>query len=139
VPFEGEYSKAVMVKHCKQALTPPDRHNLDLSFGFVKCIQKMMSKRRENRHASTAELLDDLQSIDFLLEVEHEPAEAPMPALGKGVQEEIQRKPIPRPQQMPVSALPRATEKPAYLPWLIGALLASLALNVVLLIVLVMR
>ncbi|MCD4825607.1 MAG: serine/threonine protein kinase [Phycisphaerae bacterium] len=81
VPFEGEDAKAVMIKHVKQKLVPADRVNLDISFGLVKVINKMMAKRPDNRYASTRELLEELESIDFLLEVENPSSSAPLPDL----------------------------------------------------------
>ncbi|MBT7171295.1 MAG: hypothetical protein HN909_05945, partial [Phycisphaerales bacterium] len=71
VPFEGEDAKAVMIKHVKQALTPPDRLNIDISFGTVKVVQHMMAKHRHERFDSTGEMLSELESLDFLLEVEN--------------------------------------------------------------------
>ena len=68
VPFEGEDAKTVMIKHCKEKLVAPDRHNIDLSFGLVKVIQKMMAKKRSDRYQTAEELLEDLQSLDFMLE-----------------------------------------------------------------------
>lgn len=69
-PFEGKDSKDVMIKHVKEKLLSPDRHNLDLSFGLCKTIHKMLAKRPEDRYPSTEAMLEDLQSVDFLLEVE---------------------------------------------------------------------
>ncbi len=71
VPFEGDDAKAVMIKHVKQKLTPPDRLNINISFGTVKIIQRMMAKHPHQRFDSTGELLNELESLDFLLEVEN--------------------------------------------------------------------
>ncbi len=70
VPFEGRDAKEIMIKHVKQHLVSPDRYNMDLSFGLTKVIQKMMAKRRRHRYATTGEMMDDLRSVDFLLEVQ---------------------------------------------------------------------
>ena len=70
-PFEGDDAKAVMIKHVKQKLTPPDRLNINISFGTVKIIQRMMAKHPHQRFDSTGELLNELESLDFLLEVEN--------------------------------------------------------------------
>ncbi len=93
VPFDGEDAKSVMIKHLKQSLVPPDRYNLDLSFGLVKVIQKMMAKKRKNRYSSTGALLEDLQSIDFLLEVEAPSAQA---SLMPGLKQHIKKPPPPK-------------------------------------------
>lgn len=153
VPFDGETSKEVMVKHCKQALVPPDRYNMDLSFGLVKTIQKMMAKRRENRHRSTAEMLEDLQSVDFLLEVEN-PGEGSglAPDMGQHMEKVIVPEPeldgaeaakragfTPKPKK-PGPAPRRAQRtKPGSKTLVLAALIASVVLNVVLLVLLLMR
>ena len=70
VPYQADDARGVMMKHLKEPLVSPDKHNLDLSFGICKVIKKMMAKHRKSRHASTAELLRDLESVDFLLEAD---------------------------------------------------------------------
>jgi eukaryotic-like serine/threonine-protein kinase len=141
VPFDGEDSKAVMVKHVKAALPAPDRINIDISFGTVKVIQKMMRKKPSNRHASTAELLDDLKSIDFLLEVEDGGTrhDEPLPDLSAHMAEPDEpapaksapsREPAARPETVPTPPpAPVATRTPT---WLIVALITSVLLNVAL-------
>ncbi len=63
VPFEGPNPSAVMHKHLKSALTPPDHLNPNLSAGVGEIIEVMMAKDREERYASTADLLEDLKSV----------------------------------------------------------------------------
>jgi len=74
VPFIGEDPKTVMVKHLKQPLVSPERLNLDLSAGLCKAINKMMAKDRAKRYANMTEALKDLESIEFLLDVEETPS-----------------------------------------------------------------
>ncbi len=72
VPFEAEDAKHVMIKHVKEKPVSPDRHNIDISFGLCKTILQMMAKHKEHRYDATADLIEDLQSIDFMLEVEED-------------------------------------------------------------------
>ncbi|HOD80650.1 MAG: Serine/threonine-protein kinase PknB [Planctomycetes bacterium ADurb.Bin126] len=74
VPFIGDDPKSVMVKHLKQPLVSPERLNLDLSAGLCKAINKMMAKDRAKRYANMTEALKDLESIEFLLDVEETPS-----------------------------------------------------------------
>ena len=63
VPFDGANPSAVMHKHLKQALTPPDHINPRLSSGISEVIEVCMAKDREQRYASTSDLLQDLEAI----------------------------------------------------------------------------
>jgi serine/threonine-protein kinase len=64
VPFDGANASAVMAKHVKQALTPPDHVNPKLSAGVSEIIEMMMAKERDKRYRTAAELLDDLRSVE---------------------------------------------------------------------------
>ena len=63
VPFEGPTPAAVMHKHLKQPLTPPDHICPDLSTGLGEVVEVMMAKRREDRYASTKDLIEDLAAV----------------------------------------------------------------------------
>jgi serine/threonine-protein kinase len=63
VPFEGETPTAVMHKHLKEELVPPDHVNSSLSSGLGEVVEVMMAKKREHRYATTSDLLLDLQAI----------------------------------------------------------------------------
>lgn len=63
VPFEGETPSAVMHKHLKEPLTPPDHTNTKLSAGVGEIIEVMMAKKREDRYLNTADLIVDLDAI----------------------------------------------------------------------------
>jgi serine/threonine protein kinase len=63
VPFDGPTPSAVMHKHLKEPLTPPDHINEELSAGASEIIEVMMAKKREKRYASTSDLLEDLRSV----------------------------------------------------------------------------
>ena len=63
VPFDGPNPSAVMRRHLRQHLVPPDHVNAQLSSGVSSIIEVMMAKDREDRYASTSDLLDDLQAV----------------------------------------------------------------------------
>lgn len=63
VPFEGPNPSAVMHRHLKSELTPPDQINTDLSAGFGEIIEVCMAKKRDKRYATTADLLSDLEAV----------------------------------------------------------------------------
>ena len=63
VPFEGETPAAVMHKHLKEQLIPPDHLNTKLSAGVGEAIEVMMAKNPRHRYASTDDLLVDLRAI----------------------------------------------------------------------------
>ncbi|MAE61139.1 MAG: serine/threonine protein kinase [Planctomycetaceae bacterium] len=63
VPFDGPNPSAVMRRHLRQTLVPPDHVNAKLSSGISAIIEMMMAKDRQERYASTADLLDDLHAV----------------------------------------------------------------------------
>jgi len=63
VPFEGPTPSAVMHKHLKTPLTPPDHINTKLTSGFAVVIEKMLAKNRDERYASCREVIEDLDLI----------------------------------------------------------------------------
>ncbi len=60
VPFEGATPSAVMHKHLKEPLTPPDHLNTRLSAGCGAMIETLMAKNRDQRYSSARELVTDL-------------------------------------------------------------------------------
>jgi len=62
-PFEAETPTAVMHKHLKEPLIPPDHINTALSAGLSEIVEVAMAKRREDRYASTRDMLEDLKSV----------------------------------------------------------------------------
>jgi serine/threonine-protein kinase len=62
-PFDGETPTAVMHKHLKQALVPPDHLNTNLSAGVGEIIEFAMAKKRDDRYHSTADMLEDLKLV----------------------------------------------------------------------------
>jgi serine/threonine-protein kinase len=63
VPFEAPTPAAVMHKHLKEPLVPPDHINPNLSVGLGEVVEVMMAKRRDARYASTKDLLVDLEAV----------------------------------------------------------------------------
>ncbi|MCP4251400.1 MAG: serine/threonine protein kinase [bacterium] len=63
VPFEGSTPSAVMHKHLKEQLIPPDHVNTVLSAGIGEIIEVMMAKKRDDRYPSTKELIGDLEAV----------------------------------------------------------------------------
>lgn len=63
VPFEGKSPSAVMHKHLKSELVPPDHVNPKLSAGISEVIEMMMSKRIKSRYQNCSDLLVDLRAI----------------------------------------------------------------------------
>ncbi|GAH11741.1 unnamed protein product, partial [marine sediment metagenome] len=63
VPFEGPNPSAIMHKHLKQELIPPDHINTKLSAGTAEVIEMMMAKSRDDRYKSAKDMLVDLECI----------------------------------------------------------------------------
>lgn len=63
VPFDGPTPSAVMHKHLKEPLIPPDHVNTRLSSGVGEIIEVMMAKNADNRYPSMAELIADLEAV----------------------------------------------------------------------------
>jgi len=63
VPFEGPTPSAVMHKHLKEPLVPPDHLNPALSSGVAEVVEMMMAKDRGKRYRDAHHLLQDLQAI----------------------------------------------------------------------------
>lgn len=63
VPFDAPNPSAVMHKHLKSKLTPPDHLVSDLSTGLCEIIEVCMQKKPEKRYENTSELLEDLKAV----------------------------------------------------------------------------
>ncbi len=63
VPFEGPTPAAVMHKHLKEPLVPPDHINTSLSAGLGEVVEVMMAKDRNRRYGSTKDMLMDLEAV----------------------------------------------------------------------------
>jgi serine/threonine-protein kinase len=63
VPFQGPTPSAVMHKHLREPLVPADHINTRLTAGVGEIIEVMMKKRKQDRYASTTDLLTDLEAV----------------------------------------------------------------------------
>ncbi|MFA5864621.1 MAG: serine/threonine-protein kinase [Phycisphaerae bacterium] len=63
VPFEAANPTAVMMKHLRETLVPPDHLNPELSIGCAEIIEVMMAKDRNDRYQNAQELLEDLMAV----------------------------------------------------------------------------
>ena len=126
VPYDGPNPSAVMHKHLKEPLTPPDHVNDQLSAGIGEIIEVMMAKDPGERYRSTADLLADLESVasgEPPLQARKRFEITQLADLEAGG-EAVTQAPTPASQQKSI------IEHPVF--W---ALIASLALNVILAIV----
>ncbi len=63
VPFEGPNPAAIMHKHLKEVLIPPDHLNKAISTGLAEVVERSMAKDRHKRYQSTGDLLSDLELV----------------------------------------------------------------------------
>ncbi len=63
VPFEAATPSAVMHKHLKEELIPPDHVVANLSSGVGEIIEVAMAKKRKSRYQSAEDMLTDLQRV----------------------------------------------------------------------------
>jgi serine/threonine-protein kinase len=62
-PFEADTPSAVMHKHLRTPLKPPDHVNPRLSAGISEIVEVAMAKNRDERYASTEDMLEDLRLV----------------------------------------------------------------------------
>jgi serine/threonine-protein kinase len=63
VPFIADKPAAVMKKHLREPLVPPDHINTSLSAGVSEIIEIMMAKKKESRYGNVKELMEDLLAV----------------------------------------------------------------------------
>lgn len=63
VPFDASTPSAVMHRHLKETLVPPDHLNSALSVGLSEVVEVMMAKKKTDRYNSVNELLVDLRAV----------------------------------------------------------------------------
>ena len=61
VPFDGESTVEVAMKHLQQEITPPSEYAPDIPYSLEQIILKCTQKNSERRYASTTELTKDLK------------------------------------------------------------------------------
>jgi eukaryotic-like serine/threonine-protein kinase len=82
-PFEADTPAAVMHKHLKQPLVPADHVNTALSAGVGEIIEVSMAKRREDRYATTEDMLEDLRLVRMGQQPVHARRQVDVHALGE--------------------------------------------------------
>jgi serine/threonine protein kinase len=125
-PFEADTPTAVMHKHLREPLTPPDHVNQLLSAGISEIVEVAMAKRREDRYASTKDMLEDLVAVRAGQPPVHARREVNIEALAHVEQ-----------HGKTVDITPSEAALPRLKPptWLIVTLISSVVINVILLIV----
>lgn len=61
VPFDGDTSVAVAIKHLQEEMVPPSRFAPDLPFSLEQIILKCTQKSVDRRYNSLSEVIDDLK------------------------------------------------------------------------------
>ena len=62
-PFDGDTPSAVMHRHLKDELIPPDHLNRELSAGISEIVELAMAKDKNDRYSSTEDMLEDLKAV----------------------------------------------------------------------------
>ncbi len=62
-PFEGDSPSAVMHRHLKDPLTPPDHLNVALGAGISEVVEYSMAKNRNERYQTVEQMLEDLKLV----------------------------------------------------------------------------
>lgn len=70
VPFDGNNSADILVKHLTQAPQPPSQLNPEISVALEEAILKAMSKRVEDRFQKIEDLLSALERAEVILNAE---------------------------------------------------------------------
>jgi serine/threonine-protein kinase len=129
VPFEGKNPSAVMHKHLKDSLEPPDHINPDLSVGCAQVIEMMMAKRAKERYRDANDLLEDLELVS-----RGEPPHFAHRTLDHEIATEALTDVVEAPAAIPVQAEP---EKPSLVAsplflWILVGLVVSVLVNLIL-------
>jgi hypothetical protein len=95
-PFEGDTPVAVLLKHVHEPLPSVRDRRPEVPAGVAAVIEKMMSKRPEDRYQSYADLLADIDRVKRGLAVESAPtvASRALPPPGVALSEEEKHSPL---------------------------------------------
>lgn len=66
VPYDGENSVAIAIKHIQERLVPASSRNPNVAPGMDHIISKCLEKHPEHRYQSAEELIKDLENYDSL-------------------------------------------------------------------------
>jgi serine/threonine-protein kinase len=132
VPFDGKNPSAVMHKHLKSDLVPPDHVYPKLSAGLSEVIEMMMAKDPKARYQTCKDLLTDLRAV----KAKDKPPIAHRD-FGAGDLSGL----AAAEASAAVTALPedKTNPRPLVRPWLKYALIASAALNVLQMLFILLR
>lgn len=61
VPFDGDSTVSVAIKHLQEEITPPSEYVPDIPYSLEQIILKCTQKNGERRYASTSALIQDLK------------------------------------------------------------------------------
>lgn len=126
-PFEAESPTAVMHKHLREPLVPPDHINTALSAGISEIIEVAMAKRREDRYNSMRDMLEDLRAVARGEPPLHARRAVDLESLAKV--EETGKTVDITPAAQQTDAFPWA--RPAVVMWLLGMLAVSVLGNII--------
>ncbi|HEX2972026.1 MAG TPA: serine/threonine-protein kinase [Tepidisphaeraceae bacterium] len=133
-PFEAETPTAVMHKHLKEPLVPPDHLNTALSAGLSEIVEVAMAKKRDDRYALTRDMMVDLQAVRHGEPPIHARREVNIDVLAK-IEETGKT----------VDLAPSQTfdgeiwNSPKFAVWVLAALVASVLINVLLVVLILSR
>ncbi len=134
-PFDGDTPSAVMHKHLKEPLVPPDHVNQALGAGISEICELSMAKDRSERYQKMTDMLEDLKLVAA--------GEAPVHArrtIDFGTLAQLERAQRDTGSHTvdydPSTAGPGVFESPAFIGTLIVAA-ASVLVNIILLLVMI--
>ena len=129
-PYEGDNPSAVMHKHLKDALVPPDHLNVALGAGISEVIEYAMAKSRDERYQTAEQMLEDLKLV-----AAGEPPRYARRAIDFGTLAQMEQAAHGNQHTVDYDPGGRLWEQPAFLVTLIVAV-ASVVVNAVLAVVL---
>jgi tRNA A-37 threonylcarbamoyl transferase component Bud32 len=122
VPYDGKNPSAVMHKHLKAELVPPDHVNPKLSSGLSEVIEMMMAKDPRSRYQTCADLIRDLRLV----------REGQSPLLAHKEIGTAEMGQVLAAEAAASAEMPTAPESAAVRPWLFILLCVLLGLSVLL-------
>ena len=129
VPFTGKTPSEVMKGHLRKPLTLPDEFNTSLSAGFCRVIEKMLEKDCSDRYQCAADLVEDLRLVQQGEQPHFAKDDLDLSSLAVRIDAPD--------AAVPASAAPRRDSDSAMSNPMMIPLIASIVVNVVLLIVLI--
>ncbi len=135
-PFDGDTPSAVMHKHLKEQLVPPDHVNQALGAGISEICELAMAKDRLERYQNMSDMLEDLKLVAGGEAPVHARRTIDFQSLAQ--LERAQREQDHTVDYDPPSAAMAAFDNPAFVGTLIVAA-ASLVVNVILLLMVLGR